>query len=130
MARKQAGRRYPYVTTDARPHNHRMCPVARVIGDRAAAGAEPWGTRHDMPPVPSETIAREVKQAFYSARYCRELTKHFGEPLSVQSDFERVADNDYRVWVRIWPRSVARAEIARRVKSGEPLAYNVLRSTG
>jgi hypothetical protein len=115
------------VTTAAKPHNHRMCPVIEVIADRVAAGAEPWGTRHDMPPVPGESAAREIKQAFYSARYCKQLTSKLGEPLSVQCDFGRIGDKSYQVWVRVWPRSVAKAEIARRVNAGEPLAYNVLR---
>lgn len=127
MARQRAGRRYPYVTTDAKPHNHRMCPVVQAIVKRAAAGAEPWGTQWPMPAVPSETVAKEIKSAFYAARYCRAIATIFGEPVSVQSDFERVADNDYRVWVRVWPRSVAQQEIARRVKDNEPLHYNVLR---
>lgn len=127
MARQRAGKRYPHITTAAKPHNHRMCPVVEVIGDRAQTGAEPWGHRHDMPPVPSETIANELKQAFYSARYCRKLTAHFGEPLSIQSNVERLADTEYVVWVRVWPRSVAKAEIVRRVKAKEPLAYNAAR---
>src|SRR5579863_4336364 len=127
MARTRAGKRYPHVTTAAKPHNHRMCPVAELIADRAAAGAEPWGTRHDMPAVPTETAAKEIKQAFYSARYCKQLMSKLGEPLSVQCDFDQIGDKSYRVWVRFWPRSVAKAEIARRVSAGEPLAYNVLR---
>lgn len=127
MARQRAGKRYPHITTAAKPHNHRMCGVVRVIGDRAAAGVEPWGTLHEMPAVPSETIAKEVKGAFYSARYCRQLTQHFGEPVSIQSDIERRGATEYVVWVRVWPRSVAKAEIVRRVKAKEPLAYNAAR---
>lgn len=127
MARPGAGKRYPHITTAAKPHNHRMCPVVRVIGDRAAAGLEAWGTRHDMPVVPSETTAKEVKGAFYAARYCRQLAKHFGEPVSIQSDIERISDTEYRVWVRVWPRSVAKAEIVRRVNAKQPLAYNPAR---
>lgn len=79
-----------------------------------------------MPPVDSETTARRVKNDFYAARYCRELAAAHGEPLSVQADFEQAGDK-YVVWVRVWPRSVARAEITRRVKAKEPLAYNVLK---
>jgi len=127
VARQRAGKRYPHITTAAKPHNHRMCGVVRVIGDRAAAELEPWGHRHDMPPVPTETIANEAKQAFYSARYCRALAAHFGEPVSIQSNVERVSTTQYVVWVRVWPRSVAQAEIVRRVKAKEPLAYNVTR---
>lgn len=127
MARQRAGKRYPHITTAAKPHNHRMCGVVRVIGDRAAAELEPWGHRQDMPPVPSETIANEVKQAFYAARYCRALAKHFGEPVSIQANVERISTTQYVVWVRVWPRSVAKAEIVRRVQAKEPLAYNVTR---
>lgn len=127
MARQRAGKRYPHITTAAKPHNHRMCGVVRVIGDRAAAGAEPWGTRHDSPPVPSETAANEIKQAFYSARYCRQLTKHFGEPMSIQANVERVSTTQYVVWVKVWPRSIAKAEIVRRVQANEALAYNAAR---
>jgi hypothetical protein len=104
-----------------------MCPVVLVVGDRAAAGLEPWGHRHDMPPVQSETTANEIKQAFYAARYCRKLGAHFGEPLSVQSNIERLGPTSYVVWVRVWPRSVAKAEIVRRVQAREPLAYNAAR---
>jgi hypothetical protein len=68
-----------------------------------------------------------VKGAFYAARYCRQLTKHFGEPVSIQSDIERLGDTAYRVWVRVWPRSVAKAEIIRRVQAKESLAYNPAR---
>lgn len=127
MARQRAGKRYPHITTAAKPHNHRMCGVVRVIGDRAAAGLEAWGQRHDMPPVPSETVAAEIKQAFYSARYCRALAKHFGEPVSIQANFDRISTTQYVVWVKVWPRSVAQAEIVRRVKAKEPLAYNPAR---
>lgn len=127
MARQRAGKRYPHITTAAKPHNHRMCGVVRVIGDRAAAELEPWGHRHDMPAVATETIANEAKQAFYAARYCRGLAKHFGEPVSIQSNVERISATQYVVWVRVWPRSVAKAEIVRRVQAKEPLAYNVTR---
>jgi hypothetical protein len=129
LARTRAGKRYPHITTDAKPHNHKMCGVVRVIGDQAAAGLEPWGTRHDMPPVPSETVAREVKNAFYAARYCRQLAARFGEPVSIQSDFDRLGDTSYVTWFRVWPRSIAQKEIARRVKAKEPLHYNVLKGS-
>jgi hypothetical protein len=106
-----------------------MCPVVEVIGDRAVSGAEPWGHRHDMPPVPDAAAAAEIKQAFYSARYCRKLTAHYGEPLSIQSNVEQRGPKSFVVWVRVWPRSVAKAEIVRRVQAKEPLAYNPARGT-
>lgn len=126
MARKQAGRRYPHATTDAKPHNHRMCPVVGEIIAAAVQGAEPWGTRHEWT-VRTEDIARDAKTGFYATRYCRQLRALLGEPVSVQSDCEPAGEH-WKVWVRVWPRSVAKAEIARRVESGEKLAYNVMRS--
>lgn len=103
-----------------------MCPVVQAIADRATAGTEEWGTQHAMPPVGSETLARQIKTGFFAARYCRQLTKRYGEPLSISSDGYEGAGGTWVVWVRVWPRSVAKKEIARRVKAGEPLAYNVM----
>lgn len=128
MPRVTAGRRYPHATTDARPHNHRFCPVIGKIADSVRAGAEEWGTPHEWP-VPSETIADEVKRAFYAARYCAQLGRRFGEMMSIQAGYRPREGGGYYVWVRVWPRSIARKEMARRVKAGEPLAYNVMRST-
>lgn len=127
MPRTTAGRKYPYVTTDARQHNHRMCPVVQVIADRVTAGAEEWGVLHPMPPVPSETIAREIRAAFYAAKYCRQLAARYGDKISVKSEFDQQPDGTYTVWVKVWTRTIARQEIARRVAAGEPLAYNVTR---
>ena len=126
MANKRAGAKYPHATTDRRPHNHQMCPVVTKIAEAAEAGTEQWGTRHEWP-VRSEDLARKAKQGFYAARYCRDVTRLLGEPVSVQADAEQDGDT-WRVWVRVWPRSVARREIARRVRAGERLAYNVMRS--
>lgn len=126
MPRTQAGKRYPHITTAAKPHDHSMCGVVEVIAERVAGRLEPWGTLHYMPPLPSETAAKKVKGSFYSARYCRKLTGKLGEPVSIQSDWEQ-QPTGYVVWVRVWPRSVAKAEITRRVQAGEELHYNVLR---
>lgn len=127
MARQRPGKKYPHITTDARPHDHSMCPVVQAAADRVVAGADQWGERHPLPPVPSASIAAKLKGSFYAARYCRKLADRYGEPLSVQAGFDRAADDAYVVWFRVWPRTVARAEIVRRVKSGEPLHYNVVK---
>lgn len=127
MPRRQAGRKYPHVTTDAKPHNHQFCPVVEAIIARNAERGEPWGTRHDMPAVISEDEARKVRTGFYAARYCKRLSHILGEKVSIQSNYEQRGDA-WVTWVRVWPRSVAKAEIARRVSSGEPLAYNVLQN--
>jgi len=125
VPRRQAGARYPHATTDAKPHNHRFCPVVAKIIDRVTEGGEPWGTRHEMPAVISEDEARKARTGFYAARYCRQLRNALGEPASIQSNYEPRGDA-WIVWVRVWPRSVAKQEIARRVASGEPLAYNIV----
>lgn len=126
MPRQTAGKRYPHATTDARPHNHQFCPVVSAIADSVKNGAEPWGTSHSWH-VTTEDAAKTAKSGFYAARYCRQLAAQVGEPVSVQSEITTDGET-FMVWVRIWPRSVARAEIARRVKDGERLAYNVMRS--
>ena len=127
MARKQAGRGYPHISSTARPHNHRMCPVIAEIARAAYAGHEPWGTRHEWT-VRTEQLAKDAKTGFYAAKRCGQLKNEFGEYISVQTDIEPHGDA-WKVWVKTWPRSVAKAEIARRVEAGEPLAYNVLRGT-
>lgn len=126
MPRRGAGHKYPHASTDAKPHNHRFCPVTEAIVRRAVAGTEEWGTRHAMPPVATEDAAKEAKRGFYAARYCRQLTKLLGEPISIQTDYEPYG-NAWVVWVKVWPRSVAKKEIARRVASGQPLAYNIVK---
>jgi hypothetical protein len=128
VPRRQPGAKYPHVTTDAKPHNHSMCPVINAIVGRVLEGQEEWGTLHRMPPVTDEATAKQVRTGFYAARYCRELTKALGEPVSVQATYEPGDDGTFVNTVRVWPRSVAKREIARRVSSGEPLAYNVLQN--
>lgn len=127
MPRRTAGKKYPFVTTDARPHNHRFCPVVNAIVGRVLEGQEEWGVRHDMPAVTDEQTAKEIRTGFYAARYCRELRAALGEPVSIQSNIEQTKAG-WVTWVKVWPRSVAKKEIARRVSAGEPLAYNVLQN--
>jgi hypothetical protein len=128
VPRQTAGRNFAHVTTQAKPHNHQMCPVVAAIARTAAAGGEAWGTRHEWT-VRTGDIARDTMRGFYAAKRCREIRAEFGEDMSVQSSVEE-SGQAWKVWVRVWPRSVARAEIARRVRDGEQLHYNVLRGTG
>lgn len=125
MPRQGAGKRYPHVTTDTRPHDHRMCPVTSTIVDAVQAGDEPWGTVHSWTLRDMDT-AVAAKRSFYASRYCKDAMAKLGEPLSVQADVEPDGDH-WRIWVRVWPRSQARAHIAAKAASGEKLAYNVLR---
>lgn len=117
MARKTAGHRYPYATTAARSHDHRFCPVVEAIAARARSGAEPWGTVHPMPAVPTLTIAEDAKRGLYRAR------KH---GYSVKADITQQG-GAYVVTVQVWTRAAAKEYIAAKVASGQPLAYNVLR---
>lgn len=126
MPRKQAGYRYPHVTTDAREHDHRMCKVIEVIADRVLAGTEEWGVPHAMPPVPDEATAKKTRSRFFTAKFCKILERRYGELMSVRCEYE-LTGAGYVVTVQVWPRSVARAEITRRVSAGEKLAYNPYR---
>jgi hypothetical protein len=126
MPRRPAGAKYPHVTTAAKPHNHGFCPVIVAIIKKVAAGEETWGTLHKMPAVTTEEKAKEIRTGFYAARYCREITKALGEPVSIQAGFDE-DKGTYTDWVRVWPRSVAKVEIARRVAAGEGLAYNIVK---
>ena len=125
--KRPAGRRYPHATTDAREHDHRWCPVAGAVAQRAMAGKEDWGTRHDYPAVRSEAEARDIKNGLYRARSCRALRAEGIPVLSVQADYDRMEDGTFRPWLRVWTKEAGRAEIIRRVKAGEPLHYNVMR---
>lgn len=127
MPRTTPGYRYPHATTAAKPHNHQFCPVVSAIAQRVAAGGEEWGTVHRMPAVADEQTAKDAKTGFYAARYCKAVRELIGEPASIQAGYD--ADGEtFTPWVRVWPRSVAKAEIARRVRDGEGLHYNVMRS--
>jgi hypothetical protein len=132
-AKRPAGARYPHVTTQAKPHDHRWCPVAGAIARRAVDGKEQWGVRHDLPAVADETNstgtgARDIKNGLYRARSCRQLLTEGLPAISIQADYDRLADGTFRPWIRVFSREQAKAEIVRRVKEGEPLHYNVMRS--
>jgi len=127
VADRPAGKKYPHVTTDAKPHEHRWCPVAGAIAQRALAGKEQWGVRHDFPAFATEDKAKEVRAGLYKARNCKILRDEGLPELSVQAEYDTLADGTFRPWIRVFLRSQAKAEIARRVKAGEPLHYNVMR---
>ena len=138
MPRKQAGRKYPHVTTAARKHEHVMCPVIGAIAERARAGDEPWGTMHDMPVLAvDEERAEKIRDQLFGGRYCRKLATQHGA-LSVSVTYRTPTgelqtsppvrlEGGYQLVVRVWTRSASKAEIARRADAGEPLAYNVMR---
>lgn len=133
MPRKRpAGRRYPHVTTDALPHDHRWCPIIGAIAKDAADGKEQWGQLHVYSALPDETNedgtgALDIKRGFYRARSCRQL-RGLGIPLiSIQADYYRLDDGTFQPWVRVFTREQAKAEIVRRVQGNEPLPYNALR---
>lgn len=130
--KRPAGARYPHVTTDAKPHDHRWCPVAGAIAHRAMNGKEQWGTRHDLPVVADVTNddgsgALDIQRGLYRARSCRQLRTEGLPAISIQAGYEQLADGTYRPWVRVFDRKQAKAEIVRRVTSGEALPYNAMR---
>lgn len=138
MPRTAAGRRYPHATTDARRHACIMCHIIGMIADRAAAGAEEWGTPHRMPPVTDgEDCAAQVRRDLFLGRSCRKLASRHG-PLSVSVHWltpggetvNRPAVRRPEGWVlvvRVWSRDQGNAEIVRRASAGEQLHYNVLK---
>lgn len=133
MGKRPAGARYPHVTTTAKPHDHRWCPVVGAIASRVLRGREQWGVRHDLPPVAElenddGSGAVQIKRGLYRARTCRQLHAEGLPALSVQADIDHLPDGRYQVWVRVWDRKIAKAEIVRRVRDGEQLDYNVMRS--
>jgi hypothetical protein len=125
MPRTTAGRGYPHATTQAREHDHRVCAIVEKIADRVTAGAEQWGVIHPMPPVPDEATARKMRSRFFTAKFCKILGRKYGELMSVRCEYQQAA-NGWVLTVQVWPRSVARAEITRRVRDGEELHYNPL----
>jgi hypothetical protein len=98
----------------------RFVPVLEALRERIEAGEERWGEQHFFPPVATEAEALDAKNGLYRAR------DRTG--LSVQADYDRMSDQTFRVWVRLWTRPMGQAEITRRASNGEPLAYNVRRS--
>jgi hypothetical protein len=128
MARKTAGRKYPYATTEARQHDHRFCPVVQTIAQLAQSGAEPWGTIHPMPAAATLDQAEEAKRGLYRARKhgwsIRAIVRKPGEQLA---SGVLVPAGQYVVEVQVWTRALAKQHIATKVQAGQPLAYNVMR---
>lgn len=127
MARKIAGRRYPFASTDARQHDHRFCPVVAKLAKLAGEGAEAWGTVHAYP-VSSAAQADDAKRGIYRAR------KHGYSPRAVVvgpggqlASGAIVPEGSWVVEVQVFTRAAAKSYIAGQVQQGRPLAYNVLR---
>ena len=120
MGRRPAGRKYPHATTEAREPDTRFIPVIEHVKQRIAEGLEPWGTLHVMPPVDSEEIADDAKRGLFRAR---------GRTgVSIQAGYVPAGgEGKFTVWFKVWSRAQAKAEITRRVQSGEGLPYNILR---
>lgn len=133
MAGRPAGKKFPHVTTQAKPHDHRWCPVVATIARRVLDGYEQWGTRHPLPTRPAITTdagdgALDIKRGLYRARDCAQLRAEGLPQLSIQADYDHLPDGTYQPWIRVWDRRTAKREIVRRVQAGEPLDYNVMRS--
>ncbi len=138
MARKTAGARYPHASSTARQHDHQWCPVVGAVADQVAAGAEPWGTPHTLPPLPATDQAVRIRQGLFRGRDCAQLKKKHGD-LSVSVTYQDengklhqspvLNGGKYVLVVRVWSRAIAKKEITRRVADGEGLHYNVLKGS-
>lgn len=133
MARKTAGARYPHASSTARQHDHRYCPVIGAIAARVGAGAEEWGTAHPLA-VPPGTDPVTVRQGLFRGRDCAKLkSQHGALSVSVTYRADDGTESNRQVSstlvVRVWSRDIAKQEIARRVKDGEGLHYNVMRGS-
>lgn len=128
MARKTAGAKYPYASTDARQHDHRFCGVVATLAELAKSGAEPWGTVHAMPAASTWDQAEDAKRGLYRARKhgfsVRAIVRGPGQELAGGAV---VADGQYVVEVQVFTRAQAKQHIAAKVQAGQPLAYNVMR---
>lgn len=136
MPRKTAGYRFPHATTEAREHDHRMCQVIGAIAQRAADGAEEWGTAHHMPPLGDEAEAHRARNRLFGGRGCSRLAKVHGAlsvsvmyltPGGEYTNTRTATERGYVLVVRVWPRSTGRREIIARVERGERLTYNAFR---
>lgn len=125
--KRPAGSRYPHVTVTAKEHDHQWCPVIGALARRAMDGKEQWGTRHNFPVVETQAEADAIRHGFYRARGCSTLRREGLPEISVKAEYDTLDDGTYRPWAQVYLRSMAKAEIARRVAAGEPLAYNSLR---
>jgi hypothetical protein len=130
MPNRSAGARYPHATTAAREADHTWCPALAAVAAEVEAAREPWGQLQGPYPVPGgEAAAREAKRALFRAR------NHTGKKrdacgaraLSVSAECGPDEAGNWSVWFRVYDRSAAKKEITRRVRSGESLAYNVMR---
>lgn len=128
MARKTAGRKYPYATTAARPHDHVYCPAVQAFVARAKAGLDAWGQVHALPAVGTLEQAERAKAGLYRARkHGYSIRARVIGPGGQLASGAAVADGQYVVELQVWTRAAAREYIAGEVQAGRPLAYNVLR---
>lgn len=141
MGKRPAGARYPHATsrqpgpgggliTTPKDADHRFCPVLAAVAAEVGAGREPWGTPHVLPPVGSEADARDAVAGLYRARNhtSRKRGACVGQALSVRASCAPGGGRGkWLVTLQVWDRAAARAEIVRRVRDGEQLAYNVRR---
>lgn len=140
MGKRPAGARYPHATTrqagpaggtitTPKEADHRFCPVLAAVAGEVAAGREPWGTPHVLPPVATEDEAADAVAGLYRARNHtgRKRGACHDQALSVRATWAHAGRGKYVVTLQVWDRATARAEIVRRVRDGEQLAYNVRR---
>lgn len=141
MGKRPAGARYPHATTrqpgpaggtitTPKEADHRFCPVLAAVAAEVDAGREPWGTPHVLPSVATEAEARDAEAGLYRARNHtgRKRGPCHDKALSVRATC--APDGGRGRWIvtlQVWDRATARAEIVRRVRDGEQLAYNVRR---
>lgn len=143
MGKRPAGARYPHaVTREAgpggglittpKPADHRFCPVLAAVAAEVGAGREPWGTPHVLPPVATEAEARDAVAGLYRARNHTGRKRAACSPAALSVKATCAPGGGRGKWVvtlQVWDRATARAEIVRRVRDGEQLAYNVRRRT-
>lgn len=139
MPRTTAGHRYPYASSTARVHDHGMCKVIEAILKRIAAGTEPWGTPHDMPPLGDEQQAHATRNKLFGARNCGKLADAHGEisisvmyrqPDATLTNNRVPGTGGYILVVRVYDRDTGRRKIVSDVRAGKPLAYNPLAPKG
>jgi hypothetical protein len=141
VPRKGAGWKYPHITTQAKPHDHTMCPVIGQIATLARSGSEPWGTPHEIGPIPvTQAKITEIRNQLFHHKKCqRILAEHGALSASVtyrDPDGQLVnpgtappprLEGGYVLVIQVWTRERGKANIASRVEAGEPLAFNILR---
>lgn len=140
MPRTTAGHRYPHISSTARVHDHDVCRIVveRII-KAVAAGTEPWGTVHRLPPIADEMTAHNLRNKVFGGKWCGILEDRYGTQHSI-SVFYEIADgklvnkdrrapqaDGYHLVVFVWGSvNVGRRKVIADVRAGKPLAYNPL----